>query len=343
MINLNLGPKSYPSYHSGYSCNVQKSAGNSPSLSYSYSQYSNPVKGYQGYQGYQEGYRPSAYRPPSRVRQPEGVNALVGNKDFQTLTTAIGAAGLVDALKKLDTKNPITVLAPTNAAFGKLDPRLLQSLLKPENKAFLQQVLQYHVSDMKSPAARQVGTFGFDSLLSNNQDDTLTTTNSNGEISLKNGAQNIKGSTPIIAANDSTIIPVNQVLIPPEFDVDALNADKKSAVSFLSTNKNAATLFAAIKAADLGGAVAGLENAKKPVTILAPSEAAFKKLDPKLLGALLKPENKGALQQILQYHVSAAKTQNGEFDSLLDNKDDQTQITTAKNGQAVIVNGRQVV
>jgi hypothetical protein len=27
----------------------------------------------------------------------------------------------------------------------------------------------------------------------------------------------------------------------------------------------------------------------------------------------------------------------------LDNKDDQTQITTAKNGQAVIVNGRQVV
>ncbi len=284
---------------------------------------------------------PSPFRP--RVRQPDGVNALVGNKDFATLTTALGAAGLVDAVKKLDIKNPITVLAPTNAAFGKLDPKLLQSLLKPGNVAFLQQVLQYHVSDMKSPAARQVGTFGFDSLLSNNQDDTLTTTNANGKITLRNGAQKINGATPIIAANGSTIIPVDQVLIPPEFDVDALNADKKSAVSFVSTNKNTATLFAAIKAADLGGAVADLEKSKKPVTILAPSEAAFKKLDPKLLGALLKPGNKGVLQKILQYHVSIAKTPNGGFDSLLDNKDDQTQIATAKNGQAVIVNGRQVI
>jgi uncharacterized surface protein with fasciclin (FAS1) repeats len=286
---------------------------------------------------------PSAYKPPSPIRQPEGVNALVANKDFATLTTALGAAGLVDAVKQLDIKNPITVLAPTNAAFGNLDPTLLQSLLKPENKAFLQQILQYHVSDMRSPSLGQAGRFGFDSLLSNNQDDTLITTNANGTISLRNGAQNIRGASPIVAANRSTIIPVDQVLIPPEFDVDALNANKKSAVSFVSTNKNTATLFAAIKAADLGGAVAGLEDSKKPVTILAPSEAAFQKLDPKLLAALLKPENKGVLQQILQYHVSIAKTQNGSFDSLLDNKDDQAQIATAKNGQAIIVNGRQVI
>ena len=283
---------------------------------------------------------PYPFRPP--MRQPEGVNALVANKDFQTLTTALGAAGLVDAVKKLDTKNPITVLAPTNAAFGKLDPTLLQSLLKPENKAFLQQILQYHVSDMKFPSTQQARKFGFDSLLSNNQDDTIIT-NANGKISLKNGSQKINGSQPIVASNGSTIIPVDQVLIPPDFDVDALNADKKSAVSFLSSNKNLSTLFAAVKAADLGGAVANLENSNKPVTILAPSEAAFKKLDPQLLTALLKPQNKEALQQILQYHVSVAKAQNGRFDSLLDNQDDKTQIASAENGQAVIVNGRQVV
>jgi len=274
--------------------------------------------------------------------KPEGVNALVANKDFATLTTALGAAGLVDAVKKLDSRMSITVLAPTNEAFGKLDPKLLESLLKPENKAFLQQVLQYHVSDMKFPSEQQSRKFSFDSLLSNNQDDTVIK-NNNGEITLQNGAQNIKGSKPIVASNGSTIIPVDQVLIPPEFDVDALNADKKNAVSFVSTNKNAATLFAAIKAANLGGAIASLEDAKTPVTILAPSEAAFKKLDPKLLEALLKPENQGSLQKILQYHVSTAKNKDGKFDSLLDNKDDKTQITTAKNGQAVIVNGRQVI
>jgi uncharacterized surface protein with fasciclin (FAS1) repeats len=280
-------------------------------------------------------------KPTPPIRQPEGVNALIGNKTFKTLTTALGSAGLVDAVKRLDIKNPITVLAPTNAAFGKLDPKLLQSLLKPENKAFLQQVLQYHVSDMKFPLAQQSGRIGFDSLLSNNQDDTVISKLNGRRLSIKNGAQNINGSRPIVASNGSTIIPVDQVLIPPEFDVNALNADKKSAVSFVSTNKNTATLFAAIKAADLGGAVAGLENSRKSVTILAPSEAAFKKLDPKLLEALLKPENKSVLQQILQYHVSATKLKNGAFDSLLET--DQTQLARAQNGQTVVVNGRQVI
>jgi uncharacterized surface protein with fasciclin (FAS1) repeats len=280
-------------------------------------------------------------KPIPPIRQPEGVNALIANKDFNTLTTALGAAGLVDAVKQLDIKSPITVLAPTNAAFRKLDPKLLQSLLKPENKAFLQQVLQYHVSGMKFPLAQQSGKIGFDSLLSNNQDDTIISNLNKRKISIKNGAQHINGSRPIVASNSSTIIPVDQVLIPPEFDVNALNADKKNAVSFLSTNKNLGTLFAAVKAANLGGAVADLENAKKPVTILAPSEAAFKKLDPKLLEALLKPENKSVLQQILQYHVSATKLKNGAFDSLLET--DQTQLARAQNGQTVVVNGRQVI
>ncbi len=58
---------------------------------------------------------------------------------------------------------------------------------------------------------------------------------------------------------------------------------------------------------------------------------------------MLKPENKGVLQEILQYHVSATKSEKGTFDSLLDNTVDQTQIQTARNGQTVIVNGRQVV
>ncbi|XVJ51042.1 MAG: hypothetical protein HEQ32_02720 [Vampirovibrio sp.] len=55
-------------------------------------------------------------------------------------------------------------------------------------------------------------------------------------------------------------------------------------------------------------------NPPKPVTILAPSQAAFQKLDPKLLAALLKPQNKGILQQILKYHVSAEKNNAGGFD-----------------------------
>jgi uncharacterized surface protein with fasciclin (FAS1) repeats len=164
--------------------------------------------------------------PPPPVRMPEGVNAIAGNQDFKTLTTALGAAGLVDTLKGLETKKPITVLAPTEAAFGKVEPKLLQSLLKPENKAFLQQILEYHVSDMKFPSNQQSGKARFDSLLTNNNDETVISLQ-NGQPSLVNGAQKIQGASPVKTPNGSTVIPIDQVLIPPGFDVDALNADKK--------------------------------------------------------------------------------------------------------------------
>ena len=61
---------------------------------------------------------------------------------FKTLITAAQAAGLADALA--NTKN-ITVFAPTDAAFAKLPKGTVESLLKPENKAKLVAILEYHV------------------------------------------------------------------------------------------------------------------------------------------------------------------------------------------------------
>jgi transforming growth factor-beta-induced protein len=66
--------------------------------------------------------------------------AVAGN--FNTLVAAVKAAGLVDTLKG---PGPFTVFAPTDEAFAKLPPGTLESLLKPENKAKLQQILTYHV------------------------------------------------------------------------------------------------------------------------------------------------------------------------------------------------------
>ncbi|NJL73393.1 MAG: fasciclin domain-containing protein [Candidatus Competibacteraceae bacterium] len=61
---------------------------------------------------------------------------------FNTLVTAVKAAGLVDTLKG---KGPFTVFAPTDEAFKKLPSGTLESLLKPENKERLVSILTYHV------------------------------------------------------------------------------------------------------------------------------------------------------------------------------------------------------
>jgi uncharacterized surface protein with fasciclin (FAS1) repeats len=77
------------------------------------------------------------------------VGTAVNNSNFSTLVAALKAAGLVDALKG---NGPFTVFAPTNAAFAKLPAGTVENLLKPENKAQLQEVLKYHVLQGNVPS-----------------------------------------------------------------------------------------------------------------------------------------------------------------------------------------------
>ena len=70
------------------------------------------------------------------------VENAVNSADHTTLVAAVKAAGLVDTL---ESKGPFTVFAPTNEAFAKLPAGTVDTLLKPENKATLVQILTYHV------------------------------------------------------------------------------------------------------------------------------------------------------------------------------------------------------
>ena len=69
------------------------------------------------------------------------LEALEAGRD-QRLAAALDAAGLIETLQG---EGPFTVFAPTDEAFAKLPPELLQALLLPENKEKLQQILAYHV------------------------------------------------------------------------------------------------------------------------------------------------------------------------------------------------------
>ncbi len=72
---------------------------------------------------------------------PNIVQVASGSKDHTTLVAAVKAAELVDALSNA---GPFTVFAPTNAAFDKLPAGTVEGLLKPEKKADLQTILEYH-------------------------------------------------------------------------------------------------------------------------------------------------------------------------------------------------------
>jgi uncharacterized surface protein with fasciclin (FAS1) repeats len=68
------------------------------------------------------------------------VDTAVSAGQFNTLASALQAAGLVDTLKG---PGPFTVFAPTDQAFAKIPKAELDALLK--DKAKLTAVLTYHV------------------------------------------------------------------------------------------------------------------------------------------------------------------------------------------------------
>ena len=73
---------------------------------------------------------------------PDIVSIAVEAGRFNTLTTALKAAGLVEVLQG---EGPFTVFAPTDEAFAALPPGLVEDLLRPENKDDLIKILTYHV------------------------------------------------------------------------------------------------------------------------------------------------------------------------------------------------------
>jgi transforming growth factor-beta-induced protein len=83
------------------------------------------------------------------------VDTAVAAGSFKTLVAAVKAAGLAETLKG---PGPFTVFAPTDEAFAKLPSGTVETLLKPENKAKLVDILTYHVvaGDVPAEAAMKL-------------------------------------------------------------------------------------------------------------------------------------------------------------------------------------------
>ena len=74
---------------------------------------------------------------------PNCLQIAIGSPDHKTLVAAVQAAQVENALVNV---GPLTVFAPTDAAFAALPEGTVENLVKPENKATLANILKYHVT-----------------------------------------------------------------------------------------------------------------------------------------------------------------------------------------------------
>ncbi len=106
----------------------------------------------------------------------------------------------------------------------------------------------------------------------------------------------------------------------------------KDIVEVAMSSENHTTLVAAIKAADLVGALQG----EGPFTVFAPTNEAFAKLPKGTLTTLLKPENKEQLAGILTYHVVPAKLMSGDVVKAVQAGNGSATVKTLAGGQLTV-------
>lgn len=131
-------------------------------------------------------------------------NAMKAN-NVTTVVAAVAAAGLVDTLKG---PGPFTVFAPTNAAFDKLPAGTVDTLLKPEKKADLVNILTYHVVPGRFTSADLKNGLELTTV----QGKKLKITNVNGKI-MVNGTAAVE-TADVISSNGVTFV-IDTVLLPP--------------------------------------------------------------------------------------------------------------------------------
>lgn len=133
------------------------------------------------------------------------VDTAVAAGSFNTLAAALKAAGLIDTMKGA---GPFTVFAPTDAAFAKLPKGTVESLLKPENKSKLIDILTYHVVSGKVMAKQAVTLTKAPAL---NKKDI--------KLAVKGGALVLNDSAKVVTADinctNGVIHVIDNVILPP--------------------------------------------------------------------------------------------------------------------------------
>jgi len=138
------------------------------------------------------------------------VDIAAGDERFSTLVAAVTAAGLAETLAG---PGPFTVYAPVNDAFAALPAGTVETLLKPENKDQLTNVLLYHVDDRKLTAEMiPSGSNYFKPILASER---LCITAGSDGVSIADGTgQSANVVIANIEAENGVIHVIDKVLLP---------------------------------------------------------------------------------------------------------------------------------
>ena len=128
----------------------------------------------------------------------------MGSKDHTTLVAGVKAAGLQDVLTNA---GPLTVFAPTNAAFDALPEGTLDNLLKPENKKTLANIITFHAAPGSYTSNNIRGVMGIGQA-----------TGDKVNVVVKDGVTFVNDAKVIgtIKASNGYVHVIDKVLLPPE-------------------------------------------------------------------------------------------------------------------------------
>jgi len=216
-------------------------------------------------------------------------------QSVDSLSTLVAAVVAGDLVTTLTSPGPFTVFAPTNDAFGALPAGTLDTLLKPENKATLVDILTYHVLSGQvlstDLAASQVVATVEGKNIKVTKDASGVKVGANLEATVV-AADNLatNGVAHII---DAVMLPPSALTAAPTLNI----------VELAQSVDSLSTLVAAVVAGDLVTTL----TSPGPFTVFAPTNDAFGALPAGTLDTLLKPENKATLVDILTFHVLPAQ------------------------------------
>merc|ERR1719393_606509 len=233
--------------------------------------------------------------PPAKLKdaQPNIVELAQSVDDLSTLVAAVVAGDLAETLSS---PGPFTVFAPTNEGFAALPAGTVDSLLKPENKAQLADILTYHVlgSEVKSSDLKPFQS------VPTVEGKNLHVFAFGGKVKVGPSSKDLKNVVAADnAASNGVVHIIDGVMLPPS----KLEASKPNIVELAQSVDDLSTLVTAVVAADLADTL----SSPGPFTVFAPTNEGFAALPAGTLDSLLKPENKAQLADILTYHVLPAK------------------------------------
>jgi len=221
--------------------------------------------------------------------------------DLSTLVDALVAANLTEALSG---PGPFTVFAPSNAAFAKLDPDILNNIIA--TPSLLTSLLTYHVASAELTSDVLNGSV--QTLLSGQ---SLSVVNSGG-VTI-NGTANV--TTADVLASNGVIHVIDEVLIPEDFYAQTL-------AQIVAGSPDHTILLSALAKPELAGLLAAANDPTQNLTVFAPTNAAFEGVLAALGMTSIDDMPVETLNEIVTYHilggaVTSDQLSNGNVNTLL--------------------------